>query len=906
MKTLLGYLMVFFFRFVLWFRYRITVKGLEKLTPEALNKPGGVLFLPNHPAMFIDPTAVTLALWPKFKLRPLVIEYMYNTPIVNQLMKYLNAVAVPNYEATSNTLKRKQNEEVMNTVTQGLKEGDNFLIYPAGQLKSQEREVIGGSSGAHQIVRDCPEANVVLVRVKGLWGSSFSRALIGKSPPLFETILNGLKIALKNLIFFTPRRDVIVEFELPPEDFPKDETRINFNKWLEKWYNQPDGLSPQVGKDPGDSLIFVSYCFWKDVLPKKYVQPKADDNNISSEIPSNIEQDVMKKVAELSGFSIANIRKEMSLANDLGLDSLDLSELATHIQTTFKLDPVPASELTTVKKTMGIAAKQVEFKPKESEGEIADLSKWKADISKFRVQIAHGSTIPEVFLNNCDRMGKSLACADSTSGILSYPRLKLAVLLLAEYIRHLPGKHIGIMLPSSVAAYLCILATQLAGKVPLMINWTIGRRHIESVVELTNVEAVLSSWKFLDRLEGVELDGIEDKLIMMESVKEGFSLKDKIRAFIRSKRSVHSILRLFDVLDTDPDSAAALLFTSGTESTPKGVPLSHRNLLSNQKSSLEGIEIFSDDVLFGVLPPFHSFGFNVSGILSLLAGIRIAFSPDPTDGPRMAKGFETWGATLMCGAPTFLLKLLKSAKPEQIKTMRLCLSGAEKAPPELFDRLAKIDKEQCLIEGYGITECSPIISFNRVGKPRKGVGPAAPGTELLIVNAETQEPLPVGKEGMILVHGPGVFSGYLNPGLESPFVTIDGKQWYRSGDLGILDEEGNLTISGRLKRFVKVGGEMISLLAIEESLLRLTERKGWPMPEEGPPLAISGKENDEGVEIVLFSTFDVEPEDVNKALRESGFTNLVRISKVFKVDLIPIMGTGKTNYRLLEDQYWKK
>ena len=279
------------------------------------------------------------------------------------------------------------------------------------------------------------------------------------------------------------------------------------------------------------------------------------------------------------------------------------------------------------------------------------------------------------------------------------------------------------------------------------------------------------------------------------------------------------------------DPAVVLLFTSGTESMPKGVPLSQQNILSNLRAALKAVEAFSDDVIYGILPPFHSFGFTVSGILGLLSGVRVFYFPNPTDGTKLARNFARWHVTIMCGAPTFIKGMLKAATAEDIRTMRLCVTGAEKAPPELFKMLADLGKPGILMEGYGITECSPVLTMNPPDSDSKGVGKALPGIELCVVHPETEKLLPIGERGLILAKGPNVFNGYLNPGLSSPFATINGERWYKTGDLGYLDDKGFLTLSGRMKRFVKIGGEMVSLASLEEALLEIGLKKGSCEPK---------------------------------------------------------------------------
>jgi long-chain-fatty-acid--[acyl-carrier-protein] ligase len=893
---------IFFFRFVFWFRYRITFKGLENLTPENLNKPGGVLFLPNHPAVFTDPVMVTLGIWRKYPIRPLIVEYMYNLPVINSLMRYVNALPVPDLDQASNTLKKKRSDKAITDVIEGLKRKENFLIYPAGRTKNTSMEIIGGASGVHRIISDVPQVNVVLVRMIGMWGSSFSRAIIGRAPPLFPTVWQGIKIALKNLLFFTPRREIVIEYHLAPDDFPYKGSRLTINRWLENWYNQPDGLSntPQQG----DTLVLVSYSFWRDQYPKVYERPPEILDIDLNQIPDLIKNQVVNKIAEFTEIPKDQITPEKTISIDLGLDSLDTAELVMFLEDQYDVENCPAVELTTVGKMMAIASKQIVFAP-EVEEKVSELDKWKQSIPRVRLSVPDGKTIPEVFLTTCKAMGKQYACADLRSGILSYHTLELRTLILAEYIRKLPGQYIGILLPASVGATMCFLAVLIAGKIPVMINWTVGPRHLESVMSVSGTKTILSSWAFIDRLANVDLTNIEDSLLMLEDVRKEIGLLDKIKGFLRTKMSVSKLLKTFNIEQKTENDAAVLLFTSGTESMPKGVPLTHGNILSNQRAVVQAIDFYTTDIIFGILPPFHSFGLTVSSLTPLMIGARVAFYPDPTDGKQLAKGIDRWLITIICGAPTFLKKMLKAAKPEQLKSLRYLVTGAEKAPPELFQLCEQMGVGDIVIEGYGITECSPVLSMNRPNQEHKGVGLAAPGIELLVINPESKEVLGPNQEGLILARGPNVFHGYINKGLASPFMTINNKEWYITGDMGNIDDKGYLFITGRLKRFIKVGPEMISLAAIEDALLQAAPSKGWDTTsEEGPALAVCAKEiPGEKPKIYVFARFKTTTDELNRTLKEAGFANLVKISNFQQLEELPIMGTGKIHYRDLETKY---
>lgn len=906
MKKYIALAILYFIKLSLWLRYRVQYKGLENLTPENLNKPGGIIFLTSHPTIFVDPSLAAIGVYNKFPLRPLVVEYFYYMFGVSWLMRFMNGIPVPNLANASNSLKRRRSEKAFDEMAAGLRRGESFLLAPAGKTKRSNYEMIGGASGAQNILQRVPEANVVLVRTTGLYGSIFSTALThGKVPYFFPTLWHGIKIALKNLLFFSPRREVTVEYVPAPQDFPWNSSRLELNRWLERWYNKPDGIDPLLADKecPGESLNLVSYSMWRQELPDVSCTHKPMDEVNLENVSTEVREQVTVYLSKLAERDPATISPEMSLASDLGLDSLDVSEILLFLQEQFRVEAVPPSELTTVGKLMAIAAKQVTFV--SAEEELGPVATWhKAAQRLDHARLAPGKTLAEVFLNNCDRMGSRDACADMSSGVLTYPQLKMRVILLAEHLRRFKEKRIGIMLPASVAASACILACQLAGKVPVMVNWTVGSRHLKSVADLAGYKHVLSSWAFLDRLENVDLDGVEDKLIFLEDMRATFSLKDKLKAFFRSKQSTDRLLTNFGIKNLSEEEPAVILFTSGTEALPKGVPLTHRNLLSNQKGVLDKLNLGSDLILFGILPPFHSFGFTLTSLIGLMSGLRTCFYPKPTDGPRLAHCVHHYKVNIICGAPTFLKAMLKSATKDDVQQLSYCVTGAEKAPPELYHLCQELGIADSILEGYGITECSPVLALNSRSVEPKGVGQPPAGTELCVVHPETYEVLGIGQTGLVLARGPGVFRGYLNPGLASPFVTVDGKEWYKTGDLGFLDDLGRLTLSGRLKRFIKIGGEMVSLSAIEDTLLQAAGGRGWTLSENSPSLAVVVQEADgERPRVGLFSRFQTTVDEVNNVLREGGFSNLVRISIVKYLQDIPIMGSGKVNYRELQERF---
>jgi long-chain-fatty-acid--[acyl-carrier-protein] ligase len=311
---------------------------------------------------------------------------------------------------------------------------------------------------------------------------------------------------------------------------------------------------------------------------------------------------------------------------------------------------------------------------------------------------------------------------------------------------------------------------------------------------------------------------------------------------------------------------------------------------------LSVIKLYETDRLIGFLPPFHSFGLTVTVLLPMLANAQVAYHPNPTEPDALAKIISAYRITILLGTPTFVGGILRVADVKQLVSVRLAVTGAEKCPQQVYDLLSQKCPQAVILEGYGVTECSPIISLNDENDPRPfSIGKVLPSLKFLLVHPETHKPLNPPATGLLLVRGPSVFPGYLNYSGKSPFIEIDGISWYSTGDLVCADHDGLLTFQGRLKRFVKLGGEMISLPAIESVL----EASFHSESDKGPILAVEAAEAD-SPELVLFTSRDIDREDANKKIRAAGLSGLHSIRRVVKLDSIPLLGTGKTDYRALK------
>ena len=870
-------LVVVLLRLILRLRYRIHWRGLETIEHDR-----SVLFLPNHPSE-LDPLFLTLGLWHRFQPRPVAVEDFYYLPGVHWLMTLARVIPIPNVTLGGSAWQRLRLQQALDEACRGLAAGDNVLIYPAGRMMHSGLEDLRGASAAYDILQRVPEARVVRVRTRGLIGSSFAWATQQRRPDLGQAIKRGMLWTLANLVVFNPRRDVTIEFEEVPRDDLDLDDKQQLNRQLEAWYNAHGE----------EELDLVSLCRWKRVVP----EPAATTTRTQSRqvtAPREIQEQVRTGLAAIANREPDAITPDMSLTGDLAFDSLNLAETVSWLEETFFVTDVDPEELNTVQDVIAAAVGAVED---EAEATPPPTPEDWLDHGRRQDLLvpAADDVIPRLFLRNCGRMPRVPAIGDETM-ILTYGRVRLGAILLATVIRRcMPEERIGIMLPASAGATVVSMAVLLAGKTPVMINWTLGDANLEHVLKSSGIKTILSSGKFLDRVDQLNFDLIQDYLMPLERLRQTrISLRDKLRAFALSKRGDDAVCRACGCADVRPDDHAVILYTSGSESTPKAVPLTHHNVLMDIRGALQLAKLTADDSLYGFLPPFHSFGFTVAGVMPVVIGLKTAYYPNPTKSRALARGVASWRPTLMCGTPTFIAGIFKRGRESFFESLRLVVCGAEATPQQLFDRGRELGLQ--VLEGYGITETSPVLTLTPPDHERVGVGQPLPGVELRVVDVDTREPLPTGERGLILAHGPNVFNGYLDRDNSDTFHHLDGRDWYITGDLGYLDAKGNLTLSGRLKRFVKIAGEMVSLPAIENAITDV-----WPHAEDGVSSAVIARESDgDRTRLFLVTTWDISRDDVNAVLKKAGFPNLVRISDVLHRDEIPVLGTGKTDYQTLQ------
>jgi acyl-CoA synthetase (AMP-forming)/AMP-acid ligase II/1-acyl-sn-glycerol-3-phosphate acyltransferase len=855
---------------LLWLRYRITIRGLREITARGNT---GILFLPTHPAL-IDPIMLTATLMRDFQARPFADQDAVNLPGVRWLASRVRALTIPTIANYGQAAMARIAATVQESIT-ALNAGDSIILYPAGALLRSRYEAVGGNSAVETILRALPDVRVVLVRTRGLWGSSFGQ-VSGKEANAGAVLQRAIPQILSNLLFFTPRRNVDIYFE-EPADFPREADRATINAYLERFYN--------VEAPPA---LYVPYTMWERGGRRELPDPEWGGlpGNVE-DVPAGTRDIVLARLREMTGrVTIADTDR---LETDLSMDSLARAELLAWLEAEFGFPQGNADSLQTVADVLlaalgeGVARANVTLKPVPEA--------WFAPDTDAVVTVAPGDTIAAAFLNMARREPNRVIAADQNSGARSYRELVMGVLALLPAVKALPGEHLGIMLPASMGAMLAYLTTVFAGRTPVMINWTVGRRNLLHALELTGTRRILTAKALVAKLEkaGLDLEGIKERFVYLEDLAAGLTKGQKLRALLGS------YLNWGALTSARIAPTAAVLFTSGSESLPKAVPLSHANILANLRDTLPMIKLRRADRMLAMLPPFHSFGLSGNLAAPLVAGLRAVYHANPTEGGVLGKLTAAYRATLILGTPTFLNGVLRAAPAAHLATVRLAVTGAEECPRRVYELFGAHCPKATIIEGYGITECSPIVAVNDPDAPRPhAIGKLLPSLEFAVLDPATETPVSPGAAGMLLVRGPSIFGGYLGDA-PSPFVDYDGKSWYRTGDLVRLGDDGVFTFAGRLKRFIKLGGEMISLPAIESALL---ERLG-SAEDDGPILAV-GATADERPELVLFTVKPVDREGANAILRDAGLSALHNLRRVEPVDAIPVLGTGKTDYRALQ------
>ncbi len=519
--------------------------------------------------------------------------------------------------------------------------------------------------------------------------------------------------------------------------------------------------------------------------------------------------------------------------------------------------------------------------------------------------------IPLNWLRAAKRMSFRMAATDVIGEPMSHHRFITAVLRFSVLIKQLsPEQNIGLLLPTSAGGAIANMAVLCLGKTIVNLNYTASSHAMQSAVQQADLKRIYTSKRFLDKLKerGIDIPTILPTipLTFLEDLKESIPKYQLLTTLVMTMLLPMRLLQWAYLKPIkDKNTTAAILFSSGSEGAPKGVELSHRNLATNARQIADALNTLDNDVIMCTLPTFHAFGLLASTLMPLSEGIPIVCHPDPTDAVNIAKGVARYEATLLFGTSTFLRLYAKNNRvnPMMFQSLRYIVAGAEKLAPEVrrlfLDRFGKK-----ILEGYGATETSPVASVNlpdqldtrywrvQVANREGTVGLPLPGTSFRIVDPVTLTQLPNGTDGLILIGGPQVMKGYLHAPekTEQAIAMLNGQRWYKTGDKGHLDEDGFLTIVDRYSRFAKLGGEMVSLAAVEQQIRTILHAPELEL------VAVNLPDDKKGEKIVLLVAGTYDEAQVKKQLLEGGMNPLMIPSTIRSLAEIPKLGSGKTDF----------
>jgi acyl-[acyl-carrier-protein]-phospholipid O-acyltransferase/long-chain-fatty-acid--[acyl-carrier-protein] ligase len=486
------------------------------------------------------------------------------------------------------------------------------------------------------------------------------------------------------------------------------------------------------------------------------------------------------------------------------------------------------------------------------------------------------------FIETAKENSEKIAIKDKMTGaVISYNKALIGSLILSKKFKKYNDKYIGIMIPNSAGVMLAAIGTLMSGKVPVMINYSTGAAENSLYAQKKcGFNTIITSKALLDKIKCPLIDG----MICIEDIMKTVTAGDKIQAALKTKLPVKTLKKMLP--EATVEDTACVLFTSGSEKDPKAVQLSHKNIGSNVLDVIDVLHIEKDDVIFSVLPLFHVFGQQTNFWLPLTLGMTAVTYANPLEYKTIPRIMKKEGCTMIAATPIFLAGYLRESQPDDFEKLHLVVAGADKTPDWLREGYREKHNIE-IVEGYGTTETSPVISVNRPEFNKPGsIGPAVAHCEIKITDIDTGEPLPIGEEGKIMVRGDLVMKGYIDEDKTCEAI-IDG--WYFTGDIGVLDEDGFLWHKGRLKRFVKIGGEMVSLVKTEMIISDI-------LHEDIDCCVVDIPDKVKGSSLVAVLTAEIDKEQLKKDLAQK-LPPIAIPKKFLIIKEIPKMGSGKADFR---------
>jgi len=489
----------------------------------------------------------------------------------------------------------------------------------------------------------------------------------------------------------------------------------------------------------------------------------------------------------------------------------------------------------------------------------------------------------EEFIKVAKKNGKKDAIIDrGREKRVTFGKSLIAALMLSEKFHAYKKGFVGVMIPNSAGAILTTLGVLISGRVPVMINYSTGAsENCEYAQMKCGFRTIITSKALIEKIGCRLVPG----MVFIEDVMETISTLDKLKAALRSKMPFKVIKR--SLPKSHEEDNVVILFTSGSEKDPKAVQLTHKNIAANVIDIFDSLKFNDDDIMLGNLPLFHVFGYNTNFWLPLLQGLSVVTYPNPLEYKKVVQIIKEENVTLMLGTPVFFNGYLRQSEPGELSSVRIAVAGADKCPDMLREGYNK-KHGITLLEGYGCTETSPVISVNLPNANKPGsTGKPLPTVKVKITDINSGEELARGQEGKLLSKGDHIMKGYFDDLEETSLRIKDG--WYDTGDMGMVDEDGYVWHRGRLKRFAKIGGEMVSLVKVESVLTDL-------LPPETDCCIVEIPDYLKGAKIIAAVTSSVDEREILKQM-SAELPNISLPKDFLIIDELPKMGSGKINFR---------
>ncbi len=549
----------------------------------------------------------------------------------------------------------------------------------------------------------------------------------------------------------------------------------------------------------------------------------------------------------------------------------------------------------------------------------APLEKMRSEVQQLGAQAMIEArqqmpVLPQRIIRVWKRRGGRLKCADSSGVEVGGRQMLMRTIILRRLItREVLGTRdseptVGILLPPSVAAVATNVALAFDRRTSANLNYTVSSDVLNQCIDAAGIQHVLTSAKFMEKMD-FELN---THLVLLEELKDKVTLLDKLAGVaVAYLLPAWIVDRLLGLQKISCDDLLTVIFTSGSTGTPKGVMLTHANISHNVEAIDKAVRLSTEDVVLGVLPFFHSFGYAVTLWAVQTLGPAGVYHFNPLDARQVGKLAEKYGATVLLGTPTFLRGYLRRIEPKQFAKLDVVVAGAEKMPADLFEAFEKKFGVRP-VEGYGTTELSPLVSVNipptrsfakfQPDRSEGSVGRPLPGISVKVISPDDGKELAAGEDGMLLVTGPNVMKGYMGREDLTAEAVQDG--WYVTGDIANVDKDGFLHITGRLSRFSKIGGEMVPHIRVEEELARLLAEGQGDDDDQVRACVTAVPDEKKGERlIVLHLPTDKDIDQLREGLRQAGLPNLFIPSRdaFIEVPEIPLLGTGKLDLKGARD-----